>query len=196
MRVLSWSLGCCLLALFLYPAAHVQAAELDKETQAIADKIQVVKYKGLGDLVKKYKGKVVVVDFWNTSCNPCIQKGIPHLIQMQKTFGTDNLVILSVDLDAADTEAKQKKVKEDMAKIFKEKGATKFIAVILDEDPDEVLAKKLRIAAVPTMYVFNQAGKWTLFSEELDKYQKVDEKKRLDTILADIEALVKKLLKK
>jgi thiol-disulfide isomerase/thioredoxin len=46
-----------------------------------------------------YKGKIVIVDFWATWCPPC-RRGIPDLIEIQKEYGKDVVVIgISVDTD-------------------------------------------------------------------------------------------------
>jgi thiol-disulfide isomerase/thioredoxin len=46
-----------------------------------------------------YQGKVVIVDFWATWCPPC-RRGIPDLIEIQKEYGSDVVVIgISMDTD-------------------------------------------------------------------------------------------------
>ena len=46
-----------------------------------------------------YKGKVVIVDFWATWCPPC-RRGIPDLVEIQKEYGSDVVVIgISMDTD-------------------------------------------------------------------------------------------------
>lgn len=45
-----------------------------------------------------YKGKVVLVNFWATWCEPC-QVEIPWLIEMQQKYGPKGLVILGIALD-------------------------------------------------------------------------------------------------
>jgi thiol-disulfide isomerase/thioredoxin len=44
-----------------------------------------------------YKGKVVIVDFWATWCGPC-RRGIPDLIDIQKQYGND-VVVIGISLD-------------------------------------------------------------------------------------------------
>jgi cytochrome c biogenesis protein CcmG/thiol:disulfide interchange protein DsbE len=45
-----------------------------------------------------YKGKVVLVNFWATWCEPC-QVEIPWLIEMQQKYGPKGFVILGIALD-------------------------------------------------------------------------------------------------
>ena len=49
---------------------------------------------GLSDL----KGKVVLIDFWASWCEPCRENN-PHLIKLYKKFHADGLEILGVSLD-------------------------------------------------------------------------------------------------
>ena len=47
------------------------------------------------------KGKVVVLEFWNIGCGPCI-KGIPHLNDLVEQFSGKPVVFLSISDDNAD----------------------------------------------------------------------------------------------
>jgi thiol-disulfide isomerase/thioredoxin len=47
------------------------------------------------------KGKVVVLEFWNTQCVPCIE-AIPHLNEMAEHFKDKPVIFLSVTDDAED----------------------------------------------------------------------------------------------
>jgi len=48
--------------------------------------------------LSEYKGKVVLVNFWATWCEPC-RVEIPWLIEMQKQYGPKGFVILGIALD-------------------------------------------------------------------------------------------------
>ncbi len=48
--------------------------------------------------LSQYKGKVVLVNFWATWCEPC-QIEIPWLIEMQQKYSSKGFTILGVDVD-------------------------------------------------------------------------------------------------
>jgi cytochrome c biogenesis protein CcdA/thiol-disulfide isomerase/thioredoxin len=60
-----------------------------------------VSFKDLNDkdvTLSSYKGKVVLVNFWATWCEPC-QVEIPWLIEMQQKYADKGFTILGVDVD-------------------------------------------------------------------------------------------------
>ena len=48
--------------------------------------------------IDQYKGKVVLVNFWATWCQPC-KIEIPWLIEFNQKYGPKGLVILGVAMD-------------------------------------------------------------------------------------------------
>lgn len=115
--------------------------------------LKVMKYDDLAKIIRDNKGKVIVVDFWQDFCITC-KKEFPNLLELQKKYGKD-LVAVSVNLDDPND-------KEDRAKVEKflnSKKATNIINVMLDEK-EEVWKKKLKVTSFPTVFVFNQEGKY------------------------------------
>lgn len=49
-----------------------------------------------------FKGKsVVILDFWETTCDPCL-KEMPHLVKLYEKYKDKGLVVLAVSLDGPD----------------------------------------------------------------------------------------------
>lgn len=115
-----------------------------------------VKYEGLKQEIQKHRGKVVVVDFWATTCPPCM-KAFPDFIAMQKQYADRGMVLITVSFDDP---------KEDESV----KLATKFINrhpapvrhFLLDE-PAELKEKKFAYVGLPFYYVFDRQGRWVRF---------------------------------
>ena len=63
MRTLRSGLGLGLAAMMAFSGPAPQAADA---TAKDGPDVKIVSYSKLGDLIKKYRGKVVVVDFWAT----------------------------------------------------------------------------------------------------------------------------------
>jgi thiol-disulfide isomerase/thioredoxin len=56
--------------------------------------------KGLAQLLARQKGKVVLVNFWATWCEPCRQE-YPDLVRLQKALGPRGLQIVGLSTDFA-----------------------------------------------------------------------------------------------
>ena len=48
--------------------------------------------------LSSYRGKVVLLDFWATWCDPCREE-IPHLVELQNKYGAQGLQIIGVSMD-------------------------------------------------------------------------------------------------
>jgi thiol-disulfide isomerase/thioredoxin len=48
--------------------------------------------------LSKYKGKVLVIDFWATWCGPC-KVEIPHFVEFQEKYGKAGLQIVGISVD-------------------------------------------------------------------------------------------------
>ena len=48
--------------------------------------------------LSSYRGKVVLLDFWATWCDPCREE-TPHLVELQNKYGAQGLQIIGVSMD-------------------------------------------------------------------------------------------------
>jgi len=110
----------------------------------------------------KFKGKVVLVDFWASWCAPC-RLSFPYLERMQRAYGKDGLVVVAVNVDHARDRADQflNGVDHDFRVVY---------------DPKSTIVGKYKITDMPTSILFDRAGtiKFThrgFFQEKSDEYE-------------------------
>jgi thiol-disulfide isomerase/thioredoxin len=151
MRVSVIVAGLLFLAIVANPRSRGQEPGVD---------LREVKYDGLKEAVRKHRGKVVVVDFWSTTCVPCLRE-FPHILEMQRKYAARGLETISVSTDPIEEGKTDKERREKVLDRLRKLDAR--ITNLLLEDSSNVLEKKLRIQTIPSIYVFNRAGKWVQF---------------------------------
>lgn len=60
--------------------------------------VRVVDEKQFQSVLEQNRGKVVLVDFWATWCEPC-RELFPHTVQWQRRYRDQGLAVLAVSLD-------------------------------------------------------------------------------------------------
>ncbi|MES2962836.1 MAG: TlpA disulfide reductase family protein [Bdellovibrionota bacterium] len=120
----------------------------------------------------KHKGKVVIVDFWASWCEPC-KIELPALNALYKKYKSKGLVVIGVNLDEK---------KADATGFLKEHPVD--FPLGYDGGEKKVLAEQAEIETMPTSFIVDKKG---VISERHQAFRAGDEKK--------IEALIVKLLK-
>lgn len=115
------------------------------ESAETAPNFDLTSTNGKSIKLSDYRGKVVIVDFWATWCPPC-RKGIPDLIELQKEFRND-LVVIGVSLDQ-DT-------KSDVVPFIKKYGINYPIVY----GNNQVIMDYGSINAIPTSFIIDKNGK-------------------------------------
>lgn len=108
-------------------------------------------------LVAEHKGKVVVLDLWSTSCQPCLDE-FPHLVELHKKYGSDKLVCVSVSCDFVGIQGKPPESYKDQVLEFLTRQKATFPNVLLNVESD-ALFEKLELASNPAVFVFGKDGK-------------------------------------
>lgn len=62
-------------------------------------------FEGSVQKLKDHRGKVVILDFWATYCPPCIEE-IPHLIELQAKYGSNDLVVIGLHVGGEEDQPK------------------------------------------------------------------------------------------
>ena len=125
-------------------------------TPAKAIELQAKSWNEAQALVAKHLGKVVVVDVWSTSCEPCLQE-FPHLVALQQRHPHD-VVCVSFDCDFIG--AKNKPVdyyRERVLKALTEMKAETIVNLISTVPADE-LFQQMDLDSIPAVYVFDREG--------------------------------------
>ena len=103
----------------------------------------------------KYQGKVVLVNFWATWCDPC-RNEIPWLIDFQQKYGDKGLVILGVAMD----EEGKAKVEPWVAKQrFNVNGTPEAMNYPILIGTDHFAEQFGGLIGMPTSYLYSRDGK-------------------------------------
>lgn len=127
---------------------------VDTTPAATAVSLRTSTFDELQATIAKHKGKVVVCDFWSTSCEPCVRE-FPHLVALSQKYSADKVVCISASLDF-DGLSKLDDYKGPVLEFLKEKNAT--IDNVLFSEEDTVIYEKLKIAAIPAVFVYATDG--------------------------------------
>ena len=101
--------------------------------------------------ISKYRGRVVLVDFWATWCPPCRAK-LPGLMKLHEQFHARGFEVVGVSLDQ-DLDALGK---------FVEENKLPWLNLVGEKDGDEMkfpLAEKYEIDAIPAMFLVGTDGR-------------------------------------
>jgi len=66
--------------------------------------LSIVDRAGFDETIAKYRGQVVLVDFWATWCLHCCEQ-FPHTVQLSQKYSHKNLAVVSVSMDEPDATA-------------------------------------------------------------------------------------------
>ena len=79
-------------------APTIRAKLLPPEERKAAPDFSVLDAGGKKITLKKYRGKVVLLDFWATWCHGCKEE-IPMFAEFQKTYGSKGLSVVGISVD-------------------------------------------------------------------------------------------------
>jgi thiol-disulfide isomerase/thioredoxin len=117
--------------------------------------MQIPTLDGAQATLDQYKGKVVLVNFWATWCQPC-QIEIPWLIEFNQKYGPKGLVILGVAMDDDGKKAVEPYVQK---KAFTVNGQPEHMNYPILLGSDKIAEKFGGLIGLPTSMLYSRDGK-------------------------------------
>ncbi len=102
---------------------------------------------GLPVALSRYRGRVVVLEFWASSCGPCLQD-LPYLDRLQGDSRGTSLTVIAVSEDDSTIGAIRQVMARQKLSFLKPFG-----------DPGAVLAQTLGVQGLPTSFIIDQSGR-------------------------------------
>ena len=88
----------------------------EQSSRGDAVTVRVVDETEFAGVLQRYRGKVVLIDFWATWCDSCLEL-FPHTVELHKRFADRGLAVISVSFDEPEGEP-------TVLKLLVSKGAT------------------------------------------------------------------------
>jgi thiol-disulfide isomerase/thioredoxin len=137
---------------------RVTHVKLDGDTPAVGPMAPEFTLKDLQDKdvsLSQLKGKVVLVNFWATWCEPCRDE-IPLLIEVQKKYGAQGFVILGIALDDGGKKVVAPYVEKERFDVHGKMEAMSYPILI---GGDEVVQKFGGLLGYPTSVLISRDGR-------------------------------------
>lgn len=111
-------------------------------------RLQVINLSGASVDISNYKGKVVLLNFWASWCEPC-RAEFDELIHLQEKYKTKGLVVLAVNLA---------EMKPRIYQYLKSSGIPENAVEIL-RDQNSLTYKTWKARGLPNTFLINRSGK-------------------------------------
>lgn len=98
---------------------------------------------------KQFAGKILLINFWATWCEPCLAE-MPSLEKLYQHFKDKDFVVLGINRDGRHFETSQRRVE-----IFKKQVPLSFPILY---DVDGKASELLRVSALPVTFIIGRDG--------------------------------------
>lgn len=150
MAIAGAALGLVIIGLVWFFAGRTSQPELPPvgETRRPAPAFELSELNGGMVRLSDYRGKVVLLNFWGTWCDPCKEE-TPTLQALHQELETQGLVIIGVNLFSQETQGEQ------AVRAFLNSYAVSY-PIALDKNGDA--ARSYQISPIPVSYFIDKSG--------------------------------------
>ena len=113
--------------------------------------VKVIDKAGYNEALQQHQGKVIVVDFWATWCEPCKER-FPHMIELTGQYSEQDVVFISVSLDEASAE-------DQVNEFLTAHRASKMVNLLCELDPATAFEAFDIRAGIPNYKLYDRTGK-------------------------------------
>ncbi|HEY4979335.1 MAG TPA: redoxin domain-containing protein [Candidatus Acidoferrum sp.] len=135
------------------PAPEIKLKDLNDRDVALAD----------------YKGKVVLVNFWATWCDPC-RVEIPWLIDMQAKYGAKGFTVIGVAMDDEGKSVVAPFVAKERFDVDGQQLPMSYPILIGNDDASDKFGG---ILGFPTSFIISRDGKQVVRFQGLKSYEEI-----------------------
>jgi len=157
---------------YIVPAGSGSAEDSSAANPPYMPDLRLADGSGLPFNLSRYKGAVIVLEFWSTSCGPCF-RDLEALNHLQGDFPGRPLMVLAVNEDPGSIQ----QVKAAMAR-------QKLTYLKPFADPDGAAAQFLNLRGLPTSFVVDRLGRMVLQVEGPQPWNGEAMEKRVNFLLS------------
>jgi len=153
----------------LKPRNSVNTVRADDPPGTPAPAVTFKNLDGQAIPLSQYQGKVVLVNFWATWCEPC-QIEIPWLIEMQQKYSSKGFTVLGVDVDDEGSNVVSAYTAKER---FNVNGQQLAINYPILRGDDAVADKFGGLLGYPTSFLVSRDGKIVKKTQGLIDYEEI-----------------------
>ena len=137
-----------------WPAGSQATATLTSAPSALPE-ITIKDLQGRNVSLSEFKGKVVLVNFWATWCEPC-RIEIPWMIKYQQKYGPRGFTVLGIAMDDEGRRAVEPFVRNERFDVDGQQAAMNYPILL---GSDQIAQKFGGIIGLPTSILISRDGK-------------------------------------
>lgn len=147
------------------PASDEKAATNDSGPDATASvaaesaatvQVRLQDWSGFAEWLAQQRGKIVVVDVWSTSCEPCVRE-FPQLVALQARY-PDQVLAVGLNCDYVGIKKKPpESYRSKVEKLLTELKAERLVNVLCTTPSDDVFSA-LDIQSIPAVFIYDPQG--------------------------------------